>query len=52
MIARSTNVDDRKQRGSSRGILSSLLALLYDFAQIHKRPYFNRSKSILKAWLL
>jgi hypothetical protein len=53
MIAWSTNVDDRKQRGASRGILSSpLLALLYDVAQIHNRPYFNRSKSILKAWLL
>lgn len=24
----------------------------YDFAQIHNRPYLNRSKSILKAWLL
>src|SRR6266566_3493525 len=36
---------------SSRGILSPSppLALLYDFAQIHNRPYLNRSKSILKA---
>ena len=38
---------------SSRGILSSSpLALLYDFAQIENRPYLNRSKSMLKAWLL
>src|SRR5258708_3078614 len=39
---------------SSRGILSPspLLALLYDFAQIHNRPYLNRSKSILEARLL
>src|SRR6267378_7780718 len=38
---------------SSRGILSpSPLALLYDFAQIRNRPYLNRPKSILKAWLL
>ena len=38
---------------SSPGILSpSLLALLDHFAQIHDRPYLNRSKSILKAWLL
>src|SRR5579872_3776585 len=38
----------------SLGILSapSLLALLYDFAQIHHRPYLNRSESKLKAWLL
>ena len=36
-----------------RGLLSpSPFALLYDFAQIHDRPYLNRSKSILKAWLL
>jgi predicted ester cyclase len=38
---------------SSRGILSPPpLALLYYFAQIHDRPYLNRSKSILEAWLL
>ena len=39
---------------ASRGILSPspLLALLCDFAQIHNRPYLNRSKSKLKAWLL
>src|SRR6266436_2822993 len=39
---------------SSRGILSPppLLALFYDFAQIHNRPYLNRPKSILKARLL
>src|SRR5258708_4101853 len=38
---------------SSRCLLSPpLLALLYDFAQIHNRPYLNRPKSILKAWLL
>jgi hypothetical protein len=38
----------------SRGILSlsPLLALLYDFAQIHNWTYFNRSKSMLKAWKL
>src|SRR5207253_5146051 len=30
----------------------SPLALLYDFAQIRNRPYLNRSKSRLKAWLL
>jgi len=36
----------------SRCLLSPLLARLYDFAQIENRPYLNRSKSILKAWLL
>jgi len=38
---------------SSRGIPSpSPLARLAHFAQIHDRPYLNRSKSILKARLL
>ena len=39
---------------SSRGLLSPspLLTSLYYFAQIHNRPYFNRSESMLKAWLL
>src|SRR6266704_6278647 len=39
---------------SSRGVLSAspLLALLYNFAQIHNRPNLNRPKSILKARLL
>jgi hypothetical protein len=39
---------------SSRDILSPppLLALLYYLVQIRKRPYLNRPKSILKAWLL
>jgi hypothetical protein len=38
---------------SSRGILSPPpLSLLYHFAQIRNRPYLNRSKSILKPWLL
>src|SRR5262249_34097397 len=39
---------------SSRDIPSPspLLTLVYDFTQIHQRPYFNRSKSILKAWCL
>ena len=39
---------------SSRSILSPspLLALPYDFAQIHNRPDLNRSKPILKAGLL
>jgi hypothetical protein len=38
---------------SSPGILSAWpLALFYDFAQIRKRAYLNRSKSIPKAWQL
>ena len=34
------------------GSLNGDASQFYDFAQIHNRPYLNRSKSILKAWKL
>lgn len=45
---------ERRCELSARDRLSPppLLALLYDFAQIHNRPYLNRSQSIPKAGLL